>query len=312
MYASSDVAVAGRTGVSVDARRWPLGKARARCRRGRGEPDFPSDDQLAAAFCCRSSVFQADWPTVADLRRKVLFQDFGALIRDRRAPRPLEGHPRRARSDARTAAEPLARRDPAASPDTAPPGEGRGPPGRDLIDLSSMAPPAASSTERREPRIFETWEGNDVRAPPRRDIPRPRVQDPAPVHRRRPTRPLNGSLSPDLPSPAPTILPDRTQRFFCDGRCMAGPSPGSLAGTCALVLVPSAVFNALVVPDVASKYSLAFVVAIAWPLWCLSCLVAAGTTDPGIVRREPYRPPPRAAPGRGTRKSASPTVRASR
>ena len=74
---------------------------------------------------------------------------------------------------------------------------------------------------------------------------------------------------------------------------MTGPSPGSLAGTCALVLVPSAVFNALVVPDVASKYSLAFtVVAIAWPLWCLSCLVAAGTTDPGIVRREPYRPPP--------------------
>ena len=74
---------------------------------------------------------------------------------------------------------------------------------------------------------------------------------------------------------------------------MTGPSPGSLAGTCALVLFPSAVFNALVVPDVASKYSLAFtVVAIAWPLWCLSCLVAAGTTDPGIVRREPYRPPP--------------------
>ena len=73
---------------------------------------------------------------------------------------------------------------------------------------------------------------------------------------------------------------------------MTGPSPGSLAGTCALVLVPSAVFNALVVPDVASKYSLAFtVVAIAWPLWCLSCLVAAGTADPGIVRREPYRPP---------------------
>ena len=73
---------------------------------------------------------------------------------------------------------------------------------------------------------------------------------------------------------------------------MTGPSPGSLAGTCALVLVPSIVFNALVVPDVASKYSLAFtVVAIAWPLWCLSCLVAAGTADPGIVRREPYRPP---------------------
>ena len=41
---------------------------------------------------------------------------------------------------------------------------------------------------------------------------------------------------------------------------MTGPSPGSLAGTCALVLVPSAVFNALVVPDVASKYSLAFTV----------------------------------------------------
>ena len=38
---------------------------------------------------------------------------------------------------------------------------------------------------------------------------------------------------------------------------MTGPSPGGLLGTCALVLIPSIVFNALVVPDVASKYSLA-------------------------------------------------------
>ena len=73
---------------------------------------------------------------------------------------------------------------------------------------------------------------------------------------------------------------------------MTGPSPGGLLGTCALVLIPSIVFNALVVPDVASKYSLAFtIVGAAWPLWCLGNLVAAGTTDPGIVRREPYRPP---------------------
>ena len=137
------------------------------------------------------------------------FQNFEALIRDHRAPRPLEGHPRRARSDARTAAEPLARRDPAASPDTAPPGEGRGPPGRDLIDLSTMAPPAAPSTERREPRIFETWEGNDVRAPP----PPTRYPSPACFQIPRPSPvdapPGRSNDRSDLPSPAPINHPSR-------------------------------------------------------------------------------------------------------
>ena len=82
------------------------------------------------------------------------------------------------------------------------------------------------------------------------------------------------------------------QRFFCDGRCMTGPSPRNLAGTAAIVLVPSIIFNALVVPDVANAYSVAILaIAILWPLWCVGNLLSAGTTDPGILPRLP-RPPP--------------------
>ena len=73
---------------------------------------------------------------------------------------------------------------------------------------------------------------------------------------------------------------------------MTGPSPRNLAGTAAIVLVPSIIFNALVVPDVANAYSVAILaIAILWPLWCVGNLLSAGTTDPGILPRLP-RPPP--------------------
>ena len=83
---------------------------------------------------------------------------------------------------------------------------------------------------------------------------------------------------------------------------MYGPSPRNLAGTAAIVLVPSIIFNALVVPDVANAYSVAILaIAILWPLWCVGNLLSAGTTDPGIPPRLP-RPPRRrtAASARGT------------
>ena len=137
------------------------------------------------------------------------FQEFRSPHQRPPRARPLEGHPRRARSDARTAAEPLARRDPAASPDTAPPRRraraARERPYRSFHDK----PPAAPSTERREPRIFETWEGNDVRAPP----PPTRYPSPACFQIPRPSPvdapPGRSNDRSDLPSPAPINHPSR-------------------------------------------------------------------------------------------------------
>ena len=78
---------------------------------------------------------------------------------------------------------------------------------------------------------------------------------------------------------------------------MTGPSPRNLLGTFLIVSVPSAVFNALVVPDVANATHVAVLaVGIAWPVWCLGNLLATGTTDPGIVRRR--GPPPPSPDGR--------------
>ena len=99
------------------------------------------------------------------------------------------------------------------------------------------------------------------------------------------------------PSASSSELPlwktwEGNDRFYCAGRCMTGPSPRNLLGTFLIVLVPSAIFNALVVPDVASATHVAVLaVGIAWPLWCLLNLVATGTADPGIVRRRPAPAP---------------------
>ena len=102
-----------------------------------------------------------------------------------------------------------------------------------------------------------------------------------------------GVIPPEPPSELPLWKTwEGNDQFYCAGRCMTGPSPRNLLGTFLIVSVPSAVFNALVVPDVASATHVAVLaVGIAWPVWCLSNLVATGTTDPGIVRRQP-RPPP--------------------
>ena len=104
----------------------------------------------------------------------------------------------------------------------------------------------------------------------------------------RPTTPESvGVTPPELPPELPLWRTwEGNDRFYCAGRCMTGPSPRNLLGTFLIVSVPSAMFNALVVPDVASATHVAVLaVGIAWPLWCLGNLLATGTSDPGIVRR---------------------------
>ena len=163
---------------------------------------------------------------------------------------------------------------------------------------ASPTPPGLSPPTESELPICKTWEGNDVRPPT------PRFDHDAST-RSRSTLP---SRATPCPTPPAFLTPPRAslflipQRFFCDGRCMTGPSPRNLAGTAAIVLVPSIIFNALVVPDVANAYSVAILaIAILWPLWCVGNLLSAGTTDPGILPRLP-RPPRRrtAASARGT------------
>lgn len=111
----------------------------------------------------------------------------------------------------------------------------------------------------------------------------------------RPTPPESVGVTP--PSASSSELPlwktwEGNDRFYCAGRCMTGPSPRNLLGTFLIVSVPSAIFNALVVPDVASATSVAVLaVGIAWPLWCLLNLIATGTADPGIVKRRPAPAP---------------------
>ena len=89
----------------------------------------------------------------------------------------------------------------------------------------------------------------------------------------RPTTPESvGVTPPELPPELPLWRTwEGNDRFYCAGRCMTGPSPRNLLGTFLIVSVPSAMFNALVVPDVASATHVAVLaVGIAWPLWCLA------------------------------------------
>lgn len=94
-----------------------------------------------------------------------------------------------------------------------------------------MAPsstPSAPPAERREPRIFETWEGNDVRTPSLharsfRSIPE-RSRSRARLPRRVPTA---GTTPSDLPPPSPHIFGSAAifLRRAVHDRAVAGRSP---------------------------------------------------------------------------------------
>ena len=55
---------------------------------------------------------------------------------------------------------------------------------------------------------------------------------------------------------------------------MTGPSPGNLVGTASIVLVPSILFNALVVPDVASATHVAILATAFWTA-ALTCVMSS-------------------------------------
>eukprot|EP00873_Tetraselmis_striata_P001590 jgi/Tetstr1/421854/TSEL_012754.t1 len=91
--------------------------------------------------------------------------------------------------------------------------------------------------------------------------------------------------------------------FFCGGFCMAGPSWKSLIGSTALIVAPSIVFWALVVPKflpVAWIAILFWAISIALTSICLSFLFVTACIDPGVLPRN-SEPDPEFLAGRRPR-----------
>ena len=100
------------------------------------------------------------------------------------------------------------------------------------------------------PRVFETWEGNDVSENPRIHLFTffPESSSPR-AHSLSPRITLGRQISNKIfvLNPSSTSPQKNKQKFFCDGRIMTGPSPQNLAGTALVVFVPSVIFNIFVV-----------------------------------------------------------------
>jgi palmitoyltransferase ZDHHC9/14/18 len=92
------------------------------------------------------------------------------------------------------------------------------------------------------------------------------------------------------------------QTFFCDGRCIAGPSWSALLGTSVLILAPCGVWLGLVVPDVARRYTwFLFALGLWLPLFSVVTLFFTGCSDPGIIPRIPPPAPDEFPDGRPRR-----------
>lgn len=77
------------------------------------------------------------------------------------------------------------------------------------------------------------------------------------------------------------------ERFFCGGRCIAGPNWKALLGTASLILAPLVVYFYLVAPVLAENYSLALPgVAAGLGMACFLFLFKTGCMDPGILLRQ--------------------------
>jgi palmitoyltransferase ZDHHC9/14/18 len=104
-----------------------------------------------------------------------------------------------------------------------------------------------------------------------------------------------GSLPAPLPPlPPPPVKRPRiyevwqgNERFFCWGRCMAGPNWRSCFGSAALILLPTAVLLAWVAPYMGRMVS--------WALLAISCVLPAASmafllltacVDPGVLPRQ--------------------------
>jgi hypothetical protein len=109
--------------------------------------------------------------------------------------------------------------------------------GGELQEHPTRPPPPAPGG----PRVFESWAGNDV-------------SDDTAVHDDTSILPCHLAVACFRVCGRPSNLthvfffPPSTaqQKFYCDGRCITGPTPQNLIGTALVVFVPSVVFNVFV------------------------------------------------------------------
>lgn len=93
------------------------------------------------------------------------------------------------------------------------------------------------------PRVFENWPGNDVsESVTALHATTPPSSPPSPHQ----AFSLLAQHPPPLVRKLSFFLSFFQQKFYCDGRCMTGPSPQNLIGTALVVFVPSVIFNVFV------------------------------------------------------------------
>lgn len=77
------------------------------------------------------------------------------------------------------------------------------------------------------------------------------------------------------------------ERFFCRGRCIAGPNWRALLGTSSLIVAPLVIYFVLVAPILAEEFNLAVpVVGGVLGVASLLFLFRTGCIDPGILMRQ--------------------------
>lgn len=77
------------------------------------------------------------------------------------------------------------------------------------------------------------------------------------------------------------------ERFFCGGRCIAGPNWRALLGTASLIIAPLVVYFVLVAPILADEFNLVVpIVGGVLGLAALMFLFRTGCIDPGILMRQ--------------------------
>eukprot|EP00656_Telonema_subtile_P044621 TRINITY_DN5087_c0_g1_i1.p1 TRINITY_DN5087_c0_g1~~TRINITY_DN5087_c0_g1_i1.p1 ORF type:complete len:408 (-),score=72.21 TRINITY_DN5087_c0_g1_i1:257-1480(-) len=103
--------------------------------------------------------------------------------------------------------------------------------------------------------------------------------------------------SPGAPGVALWTLWPGNNKFYCDGRIMAGPENVPFSVTCGLMTVPVLLYLGFVVPGLVSRnggFIWCALLAVVGLGSMLGTLTVCHTTDPGIIPREPTpekRPP---------------------
>jgi hypothetical protein len=164
-----------------------------------------------------------------------------------------------------------------------------------MATTAAYDPPPRRKRDARDLRVYQQWQGNEVRCVLLRLVPgwtdgRPRAalvfasthcKNASGFMRRHATMATTTNL------PKQPTTPLNTQRFFCGGRCMAGPNWRSCIGSVLLLVVPTVVFLVWVAWYMGRRVSWAiFAISCALPVLCLSWFLVTACSDPGVLPRQ--------------------------